>query len=268
MNRYLVVTLLACLLTPVTGFAHKVWLRPSQTVLSGAEPWVTVDAAVSNDLFYFNHFPLSIENLQIVAPSGSLVEAHNQHEGKYRSVFDLPLEQRGTYRIAVVSDGVFASYQANGERRRWRGKAEDIATEIPSNASNLQVTENIMRVETFVTNGAPSTESLAPTGRGIELKPLTHPNDLYSGETAEFQLIVNGKPAADMKVAVIQGGTRYRNTQDETEVVTDADGKMSITWNSPGMYWISTSTSDSDTSIPQATSRRLSYTATLEVLPQ
>ena len=32
---------------------------PSSTV----DQWVTVDAAVSNDLFYFNHVPLRIEDL-------------------------------------------------------------------------------------------------------------------------------------------------------------------------------------------------------------
>lgn len=35
--------------------AHNVWLLPSTTVLSKSE-WITVDAAVSNDLFFFNHF--------------------------------------------------------------------------------------------------------------------------------------------------------------------------------------------------------------------
>ena len=36
-------------------FAHRQWVLPSSTVLSAADPWVTVDAAVSNELFYFDH---------------------------------------------------------------------------------------------------------------------------------------------------------------------------------------------------------------------
>ena len=36
---------------------------PSQTVIAGENAWVTVDAAVSNDLFYFNHVPLQLERL-------------------------------------------------------------------------------------------------------------------------------------------------------------------------------------------------------------
>ena len=48
---------------PFAAQAHKAWLQPSQTVLAGNSPWVTVDAAVSNDLFYFNHVPLKTDNL-------------------------------------------------------------------------------------------------------------------------------------------------------------------------------------------------------------
>ncbi|MCO8124887.1 DUF4198 domain-containing protein [Stieleria sp. TO1_6] len=268
MSRLLLSAFVLALLIPVTSEAHKVWLRPSQTVLSGAEPWVTVDAAVSNDLFYFNHFPLRLDGLVITAPDGSSVEAENQSVGKYRSVFDLALKQRGTYRIAVVNHGVFASWEENGERRRWRGNAQSIANEVPAGAKNLSVTESLGRVETFVTNGAPSTESIQPTGKGVELVPLTHPNDLYAGEESKFQFLVNGKPAANMQIELLRGETRYRNSQDALTITTDSKGEFSVRWPEPGMYWLETSTEDSQTEIPQAQSRRLSYAATLEVLPQ
>jgi hypothetical protein len=43
--------------------AHRLWLLPSSTVLSGDEGWVTVDAAVSNTLFVFEHRPLRLDGL-------------------------------------------------------------------------------------------------------------------------------------------------------------------------------------------------------------
>ncbi|TWU10922.1 DUF4198 domain-containing protein [Allorhodopirellula heiligendammensis] len=268
MKRFFLSTLLLVSLLPATSFAHKVWLRPSQTVLSGPEPWVTVDAAVSNDLFYFNHFPLRLDGLEIIAPSGTAVTAENQSVGKYRSVFDLPLTEKGTYRIAIVNRGVFAGWEEDGERKRFRGTPEMLADAIPANAENVQVTESIGRIETFVTNGAPSIESIQPTGEGVELVPLTHPNDLYAGETTKFRLVVNGEPVEGMEVTVIRGETRYRNAQDEVQLTTDANGEFSVAWDEPGMYWLETSTEDKKTSVPQANSRRLSYAATLEVLPQ
>lgn len=268
MHRILLPALALLLAFPLTSYAHKVWLLPSQTVLSGAEPLVTVDAAVSNDLFYFNHHPLRLDNLVIVAPDGTKVEGENQATLRYRSVFDLPLRQEGTYRLAVVNDGLFASWEENGERRRFRGNAETFATDVPKDATNLQVSESVGRIETFVTNGAPTEKALAPTGRGIELVAITHPNDLYAGEEGRFQLLIDGKPAPGLEVEIIRGGTRYRNSQDEVQVKTDAKGEFTVQWTEPGMYWLETSTSDSKTQLPQASNRRLSYTATLEVLPQ
>ncbi|WP_372715779.1 DUF4198 domain-containing protein [Novipirellula sp.] len=267
MSRFLLTSLLITMFA-TTAFAHKVWLRPSQTVLSGAEPWITVDAAVSNDLFYFNHFPLRLDGLVITAPDGSGVEADNGATGKYRSVFDLSLNQRGTYRIAIVNHGAFASWEEGGERRRWRGSAAEIADAIPAAAENLQVTESLSRIETFVTNGAPTETALQPVGKGVELVPVTHPNDLYAGETCKLRLLVNGKPQSDLHVTVIRGETRYRNQQDELRFTTDERGEFSVTWPESGMYWLETSSEDNATSISHAERRRMSYTATLEVLPQ
>lgn len=73
--------------------AHRAWMLPSATVLSGENAWVTVDGAISNNLFYFEHHPLQLNNLEILSPSGKLVEAQNQATGKYRSVFDVELAE-------------------------------------------------------------------------------------------------------------------------------------------------------------------------------
>ena len=84
MKRTLTLTLALAALLPLSAFAHKAWLQPSQTVIAGTDPWITVDAAVSNDLFYFNHVPLRLDNLTITAPDGSKVEPQNPATGKLR----------------------------------------------------------------------------------------------------------------------------------------------------------------------------------------
>src|SRR5687768_8845594 len=128
-----VVALSAALLTPLAGHAHKAWLLPSATV-STVDQWITVDAAVSNDLFYFNHVPLRLDSLAITAPDGSKANPENPFTGKYRSVFDVQLKQNGTYKVALVNNGLFASYEQNGQRKRWRGNAEKFAKEVPTDA--------------------------------------------------------------------------------------------------------------------------------------
>ncbi|MEO8669990.1 MAG: DUF4198 domain-containing protein [Tahibacter sp.] len=254
-------------IVPLSAFAHKAWLLPSATVLT-PDQWITVDAAISNDLFYFNHAPLKLDNLLITAPDGTAVTTENPGSGKFRSTFDLHLALNGTYRLAIVNAGLFANYEMNGEKKRWRGTAEALAKEIPTDAKNLEVNQTQSRVETFVTAGAPNLTALKGSGAGLELMPVTHPNDLFSGEVAKFRFTLDGKPAAGLKVTIVPGGSRYRNKQDEIELSADKDGEIAVNWPRPGTYWLEATVSDANTSVRQAKQRRANYAATFEVLPQ
>lgn len=260
-------TLLAALIvaSPLPALAHKAFLLPSATVLP-PQSWITVDAAVSNDLFYFNHVPLRTESLAITGPDGAAVAPQSLNTGKYRTTFDLELAKDGTYRVVIANAGLFANWEENGEPKRWRGTADTFAKEVPKDAKGLQVTQTAMRVETFVTAGTPS--SLEATNQGLELLPVTHPNDLFAGESATFALLLDGKPASNVEVMVVPGATRYRDAQDEIKTTTGADGKFSVAWPAPGMYWLSAQVTDEKNVMAPATQRRASYTATLEVLPQ
>lgn len=267
MKKILRAAALACSLSAAfAAQAHNVWLLPSSTVLSKAD-WITVDAAVSNDLFFFNHRPLAIENLHVTAPDGSSVQPENVAKGKLRSVFDLNLAQTGTYRLAVLNEGVFAQWKdkATGQPKRARGNAENIASQIPADAQDVEITQSAGRIESFVTVGKPS--ALKSTGKGMELVPVTAPSDLVKGEKANFTLQIDGQPARDIEVTVTQGSTRYRDKVGEQTLKTDANGQFSITWPQAGMYWLEASTKDNKTSVAKAKERRLSYAATLEVMP-
>lgn len=249
--------------------AHKAWLLPSSTVLSGkGDLAVTIDAAASNDLFYFDHRPLRLDNLVITAPDGATVAPENASTGKLRSTFDVALKTPGTYRVALVIEGALARYKVNGEQKRWRGRTESLAKEIPADATDVVVTQSLLRLETFVTAGNPDQAALKPTGTGLELEPITHPNDLVENGEAEFRLLLDGKPAAGVKVAIVRGGIRYRNQLGDTAVTTGDDGVFKYTWPEAGMYWIEANVRDDKTSLKEAKERRAGYSATFEVLPE
>lgn len=261
-------TLALAMLMPLAAHAHRLWLLPSATVFSDADPWVTVDAAVSNDLFFFEDFPLKLDGLVVTAPDGSQVKPENTLTGRHRSVFDVHLTQNGTYRIAVENGGVFATYKLDGQTKRWRGSVAALAAGIPAGAQDLEVTESTMRVESFVTRGKPDAAALKPTGHGLELLAVTHPNDLVAGSDSHFQLLLDGKPAPAVKVSVVPGGGRYRDQTGEISLTTDADGKFDVKWPTAGMYWLGAETRDDHPSITQAKTRRSGYAATFEVQPQ
>ena len=76
----------------------------SATVLSGGAQWVTLDAATSNDLFYFEHNPLRLdagvgaaaEPLAAGARSATIAFAHACPRGA-------PARRRGAYADRIVT---------------------------------------------------------------------------------------------------------------------------------------------------------------------
>lgn len=262
--------LAALIAVPVS--AHRQWMMPSSTVLSGDDVWVTVDAAVSNDLFYFEHQPLRLDAMKAWAPDGTEVEIANKSTGRYRSTFDVHLTQKGTYRIGSATDMLMGTYDLGGKTERLpRGTtAANLAERVPAGATNVKTAEANNRNEIFVTVGEPTTTLFKPVGKGIELLPVTHPNDLIADEAATFQFLLDGKPAAGLPVTVIPGGIRYRDQLDQMDLKTGADGRVEISWPEPGMYWVNVTTPqverEEGEAGPPAIARRASYVTTLEVL--
>ncbi len=246
--------------------AHRLWMVPSTTQVSGEDSWVTFDAAASNDLFYPDHQPLRAEPV-VTAPDGSAGKVQNFTIGKYRATFDVQVDKPGTWKLALVNGGVMGSYMLDGKEARLpRGtRADQLASAIPTGATDVKLSENANRNEVFVTSGAPTEGVLKPSGQGLEFAPVTHPNDLHTGEAATFGFLIDGRPAAGLKVTVVPGGSRYREALGEMTLTTDAKGQVEVKWPMAGMYWLNVAAEGKSAAIPNAT-KRMGYTATLEVL--
>ncbi|MFT3724062.1 MAG: DUF4198 domain-containing protein [Hyphomonadaceae bacterium] len=245
--------------------AHRAWIVPSATVVSGDNAWVTIDAAISNDLFFPDHRPMQIEQVTITAPDGSVVKPANATVGQYRTTFDIKLDQKGTYRIAQANTGLNASWKEGAETKRWRGTMAEYVSQGIDKKPGVELTLSSRRVETFVTNGAPS--NIKTTGKGLELVAVTHPNDLYAGEAASFKLIDSGKPAANVEITLIQGGDRYRNAPGEVTIKTGADGSFKLNAPNAGMYWLEAESKSTTTMEGKTVNSMSTYVAVLEVLP-
>ncbi len=261
--------LAASLATPAA--AHRRWLLPSVTVFAGDKGLASVDAAASNALFAFDHRALGLDALAVTGPDGKPVTPVVIGRGEMRSAFDVPLAQPGTYRIALAMNGLMGSYMLDGKKQRWRGTRARLS-ELPATATDVELSENLGRVETFVTLGAPSTTALAAAGQGLEMLPVTHPNDIVAGEPAEMRFVMDGKPAAGLKVEFVAGGTRHRDDAGIQTLTTDADGIARFTAPTPGFYYIEADMEGGTAAAAgpgqKPIKRRASYTAVLEFLPQ
>ncbi|UVW27667.1 DUF4198 domain-containing protein [Massilia sp. H6] len=271
MHQFVKKTVLALALASVSfgASAHRGWMLPSTTFVEKEEAWVTIDGAVSEGLFDFDHVPLRMENVTVTDPGGATAAAPGAVQGKLRTTLDLRLPRDGTYRIALVSENVVGSYQLGGETRRVRGTPASVAKDIPAAATELQTSTTHSRMETFVSANKLSRDALKPSGKGLELVPVTHPNDLRAGEPARLRFQLDGKPLANFPFSLVPGGVKYRGTIGEIRLVTDASGEASFTLPAPNRYWLSARFPvEQDKGPGEPGARRYAYSATLEVLPE
>jgi len=263
---------LAIAALPLAAQAHRTWLMPSSGQVDGKTPYVSVEGAASDDLFQADSFPLKLDGLTVTGPDGRLVAPENLYSGKFKSAFDLKLPADGTYRIAVAGDTVMGRYTLNGETRRVRGPAADLAALVPAGATDVALSHLVSRVETYVSANKPSDSVLAPTGQGLEIVPLSNPSTYAAGARTSFRALLDGKPLAGLPVEIIPGGVRYRGALKDIDVTTAADGTFSVTWAMGQMYWIGASypprpAEGGEGKGGDMPARRWTWAGTFEVMP-
>lgn len=253
--------------------AHRPWLLPNATFIeTDREAWVTIDGAISEGMFELDHLPLRMDGLTVTDPDGITAPAPAATMGKFRSSVDLRLPKNGTYRITLAAVNVMGSYKLNGETKRFRATEQTVDKEIPAGATEVKRTVMVQRQDTFVTANKPTVGALKPLGAGLELVPVTHPNELRAGEKATFRFQLDGKPLPNFPFSLIPGGVRYRGTANEVRFSTDTRGEATFTLPAPNMYWLSAAYPANAPRGPgaegPADARRYSYSATLEILPE
>lgn len=219
--------------------AHPVWLLPSEFVLSSKEPvWITVDASASNHVFIYDH-GIPLERAKIASPDGKTRPVGTYFKGQRRSVFDLQLDQEGTWKLSASRPATHITYyEHNGEKNRIFATKTDAKKRLPNDAKLGTTTLYHTATHAYVTWGAPSDKVLETTGKGLELVAKTHPNDLVAGEKVTLQFLLNGKPAANIDVDATPSNTLYRDDRMEIHARTDAQGYFSFTPSLAGPWLV------------------------------
>lgn len=261
-------THIAALVLLVSGFAsaHNVWIRPSSTQLSGEKDYVTIDGGASDFPFDVNHNGRPTENLHAYAPDGKEIEKENLTKGKLRTSYDAKLSQQGTHRFVDQQEYIQFNYGEGDPKPRWRGTPEQYQKEKPIPAQKHEnYRHRSLEAETFATLGEPTAEAIKPAAKGLDIEYLTHPNELYAGEKAQFRVVFDGKPLANARVRLAKDGMRYRS-HEFTELKTDADGLVTIDWPEAGLYWLNTE-HEVPSDVVKDTPHLYDYSVGLEVLP-
>ncbi len=248
--------------------AHKRWVLPS--LFSVSEPqWITVDASVSNNLFYPDRpWPLSF--VRVVSPNGENVPLSNQSEGHRRSTFDFEVSQKGTYKVVAANTLYFVQYKETeqGETKRMRASSlADIKKRLPEKLFSQEVAKSDSTLESYVSLGAPNNQVFKESNSAVQFKPVTHPNDLYQGEEGVFGFTVNDQPLVGAEVIMVWEGTRYRDDEQVIEMTTNNQGQITLPLSQTGRFYLELSHSQ-EVDNEDYDKAYVNYLGTFEVLPQ
>ncbi|NMP30715.1 DUF4198 domain-containing protein [Thalassotalea sp. M1531] len=263
--------------------AHERFMVPSHTLLSGDKAQaVTVTASISNAIFHPDR-PFGDSNTganvgdlkdlfnmlehQVIKPNGEVTTDTRWQAFARLSVADVWFKESGTYRIGLVQPEVNMTTfkKIDGTFSRRFGKNP----KLPEGVTDVVRRTTSSRIETFISFNAPNLGAVKPTGVGVELGGDTHPNDLFAGETANFQLFYQGKPITQpAKIKVIKAGTRHRNERNEQQLAVAKDGTFNFTPDSAGFYFLAAETMEKVAQPADVDVKHFSLYLTLEVFPE
>jgi uncharacterized GH25 family protein len=252
------------LLLPALAAAHTPYLVPADFAARAGET-VTLDAAFA-ERFFVAETAFDNSQFSVIGPDGQRLPLQNVQRLRKRTVAEHQLAGQGTYRFSTGTrhGAVFRSWEHNGKRSNSR----DPYVPIPAGAKLIADFQSLTLAETYVTVAAPDNAALKPYGHGLELLPVTHPNDLYVGEQFQFQLHFDGQPLAEQKVVITEAVWSADRKPEIFTLLTDANGYASFPLQRAGT-WLALSRHRSKAPADAAVSEYSnSYTLTFRVLEQ
>lgn len=267
--------------------AHTPYVVPY--TFSPERDYVGVQGGMSEEAAFVPDFAIRGNgDWTVVGPDGVATKVP-QTAFKSVVIVEAPLPAQGTYRIgtgerpgragkAALVDGVWRQVRpapaggapAGPARPRPmdddEGGAGPIdAGDVPAGAQTVE-TQGFMIAETYVSRGAPTPGALKASGKGFELEPITHPNEIFLDEGFTFRALVDGKPVAGLKLTVYRGGEGYEDgKRTAIEATTAADGKATIKFEKPGVYMLETRYPGQAGPGQQPAARSWVYTLSFEV---
>ncbi|APP08578.1 DUF4198 domain-containing protein [Vibrio harveyi] len=222
-----------------TAQAHPRWVLPSHfTVSKEGGDWLTFDVTASHGTFVFDK-PAGSDQAFVIMPDGRSERPNFVVRGKRRSIFDFYFEEEGTHKVAINNQPSYYTQYKAGRRDtvKWaRASKADRASVIPEKARDVVTQLSYTRAESYVTVGMPTEKALEIEGKLLEMKPITHPSDIIEGEAVTFQFFFNGEPQQGVTAEITREGTLYRNHQEQMDVVSDKEGKITFTPEVAGRY--------------------------------
>jgi hypothetical protein len=212
-----------------TALADMPYLVPNAFDI-GSRDYVTVQGSFSEE-FFEPGTAMKADDYHVLGPDGvkrPLTPVYTRD----LTIVEAPTTATGTYRISTgVRTGRTAKAAWVDNDWKFLGR-----NEAPPSGSNTYDVVSITLADTYVTRGKPDTAALAPRGKGLEFRALTHPSSIFVGEAATFELHYDGAPLAGHTISFYRGGMRYDDKKIVAEVKTDSKGRFTLSPDRPGVF--------------------------------
>lgn len=209
--------------------AHSPYLLPNYFDL-GKRDHVSVQASFTEN-YLVPDVVMKSDDFNAVLPDGSktsLAPVYTQD----LAVLDVATATDGTYRLSSGLRSGSTRKAALLPDGDWKFLRDGDAAPAGGNVHEVR---SITRADVYVSRGTPTDKALAPTGQGLEFQMLTHPNKLLAGGGAKLRVLVDGKPAAAVRISV-QKAALDAGQVAPLEVTSDAEGHAVLPLATAGIY--------------------------------
>ncbi len=228
----LLVTAALALAVSLPASAHTPYVVPSNFAPRAGQT-IAVDASFA-ETFFVPEAAFDQSQFTVTGPDGAEAPLAAQVM-KTRTVAEYTLSAgTGTYRISTGPrlGALFRTWEQNGKRESSR----DPAVKIPAGAKVVSDFQSLTQAISYVTVGDPDRAALAPRDKGLELVPVTHPNDLYVGETFDFIVQYDGKPLTEQAVEITEAVWSSDRKPQVANLKSDATGHVRLPLSTAGTW--------------------------------
>lgn len=207
--------------------AHSPYLLPSVFDASD-RTLVTVEGAFTES-FFTPEVVMKSDAYAVIGPDGVRTPLTPTYL-RQLAITEVVTDRPGTYRITTGQRAgrVAKAALVAGD---WKFFEADKA---PANAIDMQ---SLTTAEVYVTRGAPNDAALAPSGKGLEFRPLTHPSKIVTGRDAVFEVLFDGQPLVGQAVTLTAADDRYADAKPAPKTfTTDAKGRVAVRVEQSGVY--------------------------------
>ena len=199
----------------------------------------------------------------VIAPDGARSTFKTKVELTHLTALEADTKSNGTYRLSTGE-----RLGRIGQQVLVDGAWQPVAPgrEVPPGAQTRQ-SQTATVADVYVTRGAPT---MAPVGARIgslELKPVTHPNDVYLDTGFAFRVMLNGKPVANQPVEIWREGGNYEESAYRKLLASGSEGEVKATFDKPGVYLFWTRMSGEAPAGAATPIRSYTTSITIEVQP-